>query len=510
VIGPPAARPRWGRRPTAIVLLALVVGAAGSATLPLDDHEALVAQTAQEMRDRHDWLVPYFLGKPRLNKPPLSYWLVAGLAEASGSPRVTPWQARAPSILGGAGVVALTMSIALVLADAEVAAMAGVIALSSVGLFRSTHSARPDMLYAFWCTAMLVAFVRAWPAHLLWLGAALATLTKGPQVPAMLLAAMVIAERRRGSTWRALGRRLRPLTGLALVLALTVPWWWAVSRTLGGRGLAGTELAGSLLTPSWSKLLDPYFFYRPLALLLPSLVILPVAVAWRSWPRDARAALGMLATFAIVPAIAFSFGPQRRPHYMLPTLGPLSILLALVVRAVFERVRTGGRPRWIPVAVMLLWTVTITVEVALGGSKRLWSSERWAMADLGELAARAIPSTMPLVALGPGVAAPSYYAARPFRTVRSVTRLTGVLERSADGLVGLLTERRLLQRLPPDVDVTILAAAPSGHDEFVLARLAPRRGLTPSQAGARVSSAARTASAAASPLRMQSGMPTPR
>jgi 4-amino-4-deoxy-L-arabinose transferase-like glycosyltransferase len=492
------------------VLLALVVGAAGSATLPLEDHEVFVAQTAQEMRDRHDWLVPHFLGKPRLNKPPLSYWLVAALAEASASPRVTPGQARAPSVLGGAGMVALTMAIALVLADAEVAAMAGVIALSSVGLFRSTHSARPDMLYAFWCTVMLAAFFRAWPAHLLWLGAALATLTKGPQVPAMLLAAIVIVERRRGSTWRALGRRLRPLTGLALVLALTVPWWWAVGRALGGRGLAGTQLAGSLLTPSWSKLLDLYFFYRPLVLLLPSLVVLLVAIAWRSWPRAAGAALGTLATFVIVPAVAFSFGPQRRPHYMLPTLGPLSILLALVVRAVFERARAGGRPRWIPGAVMLLWMVTITIEVVLGGSKRLWSSERWAMEDLGKAAARAIPSTTPLLAFGPDTAAPSYYAGRPIRTVRSVTRLTTALERSADGVVGLLTERRLLERLPPDVDATILAGAFSGDDEFVLARLALRRGLPPSQAGAGASRASSTASAAASPLRMQSGMPTPR
>ena len=508
--GPPAARPRWDRRHTAIVLLALVVGAAGSATLPLDDHEVFVAQTAQEMRDRHDWLVPYFLGKPRLNKPPLSYWLVAGLAEASASPRVTPWQARAPSILGGAGVVALTMMIALALADAEVAALAGWIALSSFGLFRYTHSARPDMLYAFWCTAMLAAFVRAWPAHLLWLGAALATLTKGPQVPVMLLAAIVIVERRRGSTWRTLARQLHPLTGLALMLALTVPWWWGVNRALGGHGLAGTQLAGSLLAPSWSKVLDFYFFYRPLALVLPSLVILLMTIAWRCWPRDARNVLGALATFVIVPAIAFSMGPQRRPHYMLPALGPLSILLALVARSVFEKARTATRMRWIPVAMMLLWTVTIAVEVALGGSRRLWSSERWVMEDLGKLAARAIPTTTPLLAFGPGAAAPSYYAGRPIRTVRSVTRLTAALERSSEGVAGLLTERQLLERLPRDLDVTNLGEALSGRDEFVLARLALRRGLGPSQARGAASSASSAASAAASPLRIQSGMPTPR
>jgi len=457
------------------VLLALVVGAAGSTTLPLDDHEAFVVQTAQEMRDRHDWIVPYFLEKPRLNKPPLSYWLVAGLAEVTASPRVTPWQGRTPSILGGAGVVALTMAIALGLLDARAAALAGLIAASSLGLFRYTHSARPDMLYAFWCTAILAAFARGWHAYLLWVGAALATLTKGPQVPAMLLAAIVIVERRRGVTFRALAQRLRPLTGLALLCALTVPWWWAVDRALGGHGLAGTQLGGSLLTPSWSQVLDPYYFYRPLALVLPSLAILVVAVSWRCWPRDPRGVLGALAVFVIVPAIAFTCGPQRRPHYMLPALGPLSILLALVTCAVFERAHVASRSRWIPVAVKVMWAATIVVEVALGGSRRLWSAERWVMEDLGRLAGRALPRTTPLLALDAGAAAPSYYAARPISSVRSVTRVLAALERSPGERVGLLTERRSLERLPPDVAVTILGSGVAGKNEFVFTELARRR-----------------------------------
>src|SRR5690242_19850383 len=114
-----------------MVVLALLIGAAGAATLPLDDHEVLVVQTAQEMRERHDWIVPYFLGKPRLNKPPLSYWLVASAATVSGSARVTAWQGRLPSVLAGAGLVALTMAIALAWLDADTAALAGLIAASS-------------------------------------------------------------------------------------------------------------------------------------------------------------------------------------------------------------------------------------------------------------------------------------------------------------------------------------------------------------------------------------------
>jgi 4-amino-4-deoxy-L-arabinose transferase-like glycosyltransferase len=454
--------------------LALLIGAAGAATLPLDDHEVLVVQTAQEMRERHDWIVPYFLGKPRLNKPPLSYWLVAGAATASGSARTMPWQGRLPSVLAGVGMVALTMAIALAWLDADTAALAGLIAASSSGLFRYTHSARPDMLYAFWCTLMLATFACGWRTILLWFAAALAILTKGPQVPVMLLAAMVIVERRRGEPYRRIARRLEPVPGLVLLLVLTVPWWWAVHHALGGRGLAGTQLAGALLAPTWRKLFDPYFFYRPFALALPSAAVLLAIVLRRRWPADPSGVLPVLAVFVAVPALAFTLGSQRRPHYMLPTLAPLSVGLAMMAAAVLD----GRRLR---IAAAVLCAATITIEIGFGGTPALWSRERWVMEELGRLAARTLPPTTPLVALGPGRAAPSYYAGRPMRAVRSMPRLAAVLERSPRGEVGLLTERRWLAKLPRDTQVTILGNGVVGPDDFVLATLGTPEGVAVSQ-----------------------------
>ncbi|HSR53312.1 MAG TPA: glycosyltransferase family 39 protein [Acidobacteriota bacterium] len=41
-----------------------------------DANEAFYVQTPQEMLQRGEWIVPYFNGEPRLNKPPLAYWLV--------------------------------------------------------------------------------------------------------------------------------------------------------------------------------------------------------------------------------------------------------------------------------------------------------------------------------------------------------------------------------------------------------------------------------------------------
>ncbi|MFN3421835.1 MAG: ArnT family glycosyltransferase, partial [Armatimonadota bacterium] len=44
---------------------------------PLIGDEAYYARVPIEMRERGDWIVPYFNGEPRYKKPPLMYWLVA-------------------------------------------------------------------------------------------------------------------------------------------------------------------------------------------------------------------------------------------------------------------------------------------------------------------------------------------------------------------------------------------------------------------------------------------------
>jgi 4-amino-4-deoxy-L-arabinose transferase-like glycosyltransferase len=179
-----------------------------------------------------------------------------------------------------------------------------------------------------------------------------------------------------------------------------------------------------------------------------------------------------LAAFMVVPAIAFTVGPQRRPHYMLPALAPMCILLALVVCTVLEAARTSPRGRWIRGAVGMVWAVTITCEVALGGSALLWSKERFVTAELGTLAAQAFSPSTPLFALDTSAATPSHYARRPVRAVRSMTRVTAALVTAPEQTVGLLTERRSLERLPPDVSARIVGSgAVDAENDLVLVEL---------------------------------------
>lgn len=110
---------------------------------------------------------------------------------------MAPWEGRLVSVLAGGGLVAISGALGTALASPAIGLMAAAIAASSYGTFYYTHSARPEMLYAFWCALGLLGFVRAWQATDperrkrwvlgMWVAYALACLTKGPQLPVMLV-----------------------------------------------------------------------------------------------------------------------------------------------------------------------------------------------------------------------------------------------------------------------------------------------------------------------------------
>ncbi|MFO1350975.1 MAG: phospholipid carrier-dependent glycosyltransferase [Gammaproteobacteria bacterium] len=332
-----------------LLILATLVAVVDVVHLPLDDHEVFVAESAQEMHDRGDWIVPYFNGQPRLNKPPLNYWLAAAAAWLTGDlAHIQGWHARAPSVLGGLGMVLLTLYIGVRLYDRQTAWLAGLIMASSAGFLMYTHNARPEMLYSFFCTAGIAAFINAWQADdqsrrqrwsawSMWLAFALATMTKGPQLPLMLLAAMVIFLRTQRLLWARIARILRPLSGFAIIAVLCVPWWWALHLRLGGAGLRGSQLSGSELRPIWPPTL--YYLYRPLQQILPWLVLLPGAVL-APWRKPGVTPARLLGLLIIVPALILCLG-RLRWFYLLPALAPMCLLLAASAVSLF---RASGDP----------------------------------------------------------------------------------------------------------------------------------------------------------------------
>lgn len=321
----------------------------------LELHEAYVVETASEMTARGEWVVPYFNAEPRLRKPPLSYWLTAIVGRATHEEgRLHPWHGRLVSAMAAVGLVGLVAWLGVTLYDRPTGLLAGTMAATTQGIFHYAHSARADLLYAFWFAVALAGLVRVWRAAdadrddgvgvvLVWTAFAAATLTKGPQLPAMLLVAHGVWAWREGGSARRAFARLRPVAGLALWAALAAPWWLAMELRLPA-GLGGTELSGSLLRPG---LPGADYLYRVPQLLAPWSLLLPAvaALAWRG--PDGRTTR-WLAAVAGIPVLMLSLGSQQRAFYVLPVMAPFLLGIAAGTRAVVSRSGVAsGLDRWV-------------------------------------------------------------------------------------------------------------------------------------------------------------------
>ena len=78
-----------------VMLLSAVSASWTLSSRPLNNHECFVSVTAREMLESGNWVMPTCNGENRLQKTPLSYWLVAGLAKITG--RVDEFTTRLPS-----------------------------------------------------------------------------------------------------------------------------------------------------------------------------------------------------------------------------------------------------------------------------------------------------------------------------------------------------------------------------------------------------------------------------
>ncbi|MGD9602609.1 MAG: ArnT family glycosyltransferase [Gammaproteobacteria bacterium] len=522
----------------ALSLLSVLIGTVRLAMVPLDSHEIFVAGTAREMLARRDWIVPHFNGAPRLNKPPLSYWMTGAVAALAGAPpEVAAWHARAVSVLGGVLLLGATLATGVLVFERATAAVAGALLTTSAGMFSFMHDARPDLLYAGFTAVMLAG--TAWSAYgrgprarafvggagLVWLAFACATLTKGPHVPALALLGIAMALRRERGNWRAVRTVLRPLGGITLAAVLCLPWWVLLDARLATIAVESTQLGGTLLAPRLSRLGDPYYLYRPLQLVLPWLPLAGFALAWWGWAGATRRALPSHAGFVLWPllvvCLGLSLGRQYRYFYFLPLLGFLCLGAAVALRAAFTRWPRGALATlglqavavvacagWVVQhadsvrAGVLAWLAAGGVAAAVAVSRRyatpawrvfaalcvamagvwpaaaltgaLWNAERYGAHALAQTAAAALAPTTPLVALEVSGTIYVYYAGRPVQELADASRLAGLLAESPDGQLGLVTRDTRRADLDAEYIVEELGRYRRGDGDDVLLRLAPR------------------------------------
>jgi 4-amino-4-deoxy-L-arabinose transferase-like glycosyltransferase len=316
----------------------------------VEPDEGRYAEIPREMLASGDWLTPRLNGFKYFEKPPLQYWLTAAgyavLGVGTGSARL--W----PALLGllGAGVAAL---LAARLYGPAAGLRALLVLLTSLLYLAMGHILTLDMAVSVFLFAGVACLVLAqrgraeWSRarRWMWLGwAALAAATLSKGLIGVVLPGMAVLLY---SAWQrdwALWRHLELGRGLALLLALTAPWFVAVS--VHNPGFAWFFFVHEHLqryTTDVHQRGEPLWYFVPVLLLgtLPWCgallrVLLRPGFPWRRG-AGGFSAERFLWVFAVVTFVFFSAGDSKLPPYILPMLPALAVLAAPRLAAQRER-----------------------------------------------------------------------------------------------------------------------------------------------------------------------------
>lgn len=401
----------------------------------LSYHEAFVAQGAREMLDSGTWAYPTIGGRPWLEKPPLPWWLVAGLGRIAGG--VDEWVARFPSALAAALLVLGVSTVATRHYGPGIGLLAGAIQATTVWTALRGRLADADILLAClltWAVAALDRMIgddqgagasttwRRWRwAFFVLLGSA--SLVKGIAFGAVLLAAIAGVAVLWGRDWSSARRLIFPAGAVAaIVLSLAWPAAMILRHGPGALVLWMTHVTDRLAARPTEFAGEPWWQYA-LSILLQAMPWTPLAMtgAWHSL-RRATAGRGvrrdgdgmrpdsipaavvagdrLLWAWSAAPLVLLSLATVKNAHYAIAAQVPWSIWAALGLSRLAGRLVRRGRS---PVRLRRL-AVAGFAAIGLACGLGAWAlgpridrrGVEWAFY---ESAARRIPPEAPVVLL---------------------------------------------------------------------------------------------------------------
>ncbi len=399
-------------------------------TPPVDRDEARFAQASRQMFESVAWpadrldparhagglAIPMVQDRPRLNKPPLIYWLqtTSAWAFTGGRPEHDAiWMYRVPGVLCALGTILLTARLGRSLAGREAGFLAGLVLAVSPLLVLDAQQARADQLLVFivlvqqgvlWHvyrrsdlgglsspdgtpTSTRASAVGIGPPLAFWAAMGLTILTKGPIGP-MIAVLTVLTLGLTTGRWHWV-RDLRPMLGVLVLAAMVLPWVLLVADSLSRRAGAGL-IAGlaELARTAWSESagraggsrehpwLPPGVHAVMLVLMFwPGSMLTALAVRrawararahgerWRDWSRGCRPEAFLLAW--LVPSwVVFELAGAKLPHYPMPLYPAVAIITASGLAAAARGDLPGLRDRAARAGVIVWGGVGVVIGVA--------------------------------------------------------------------------------------------------------------------------------------------------
>ena len=347
----------------------LLFHVAGTWSLPLIDRdEPRFAEAAREMRERGDYIVPYFNNQFRFDKPPLTYWFQVASYRFFGE---NDFAARFPTAVAAALVALLLFAWGKRVRDERAGWWAAIIFTLSLQTFIHGKAAVADMwlvlfvTLAHWAgwelgtnterrTSNAEHRIASWWVTF-YVSLALAFLAKGPigWTPLLTVAIAQGFVRREG-----FAARFKFVRGVLLMLALVCLWGIPALLQTHGEffrvGIGKHVVERSIVTMEghgassiWMYLaLLPFYFITVFVSFFPWSIKLPAL--WKNLRTNRDGTDQFLLAGAVIVFGIFTFVQTKLPHYTLPAFP----LLALLVARRFDSLRLS---KSLPIAMSAIY-----------------------------------------------------------------------------------------------------------------------------------------------------------
>lgn len=341
--------------------------------------EERYAASAAEMASTDDWTMPRVLiddaWVPFWGKPPLQTWMTAMSLNTFGR---TEWAARVPGLIAGALLIMLVVVLGRRLFGAATGWLAAAIVASSLTFFVHWGAVILDTTSAALVTLAFTSFLFAidcdlswktrWFGYVFFLALGLELLAKGPILVIFTLVPIGIwSIWTRSHEWR----RLPIWTGIMLVVAVAAPWYLLAEMHSPGflQYFFINEHILRFLRPDYGDLYGSAHVYPRgtiWGMLLLGILPWPLIVfGWKSRSEHAvrsghsvrsghvrslvdREIIYLLLLWGLCPGVFFTMARSISPTYVLPGIGGIAILAAVLIRRAFH----AGRLRYLGVAMI--------------------------------------------------------------------------------------------------------------------------------------------------------------
>ncbi|WP_276362756.1 glycosyltransferase family 39 protein [Daejeonella sp. H1SJ63] len=299
--------------------------------------EAKNAECAREMLVNDDFIVPFFNGQLRTDKPPLHYFFMALSYKIFG---VSAFSARFFSGVFGALTILITFLFARRYISEKAAWLAALVLLSSLHFNFQMRLSVPDPYLIFFMTSSFMSFyvfmtegAKKW-LWLMYVCFGLGLLTKGPiaiALPGLIILLFLILSKQ--FSWKFVASMNMPL-GVVIVLAVALPWYWLNYEATNGLWTEGFFLKHNLKRFSDTMEGHGGFFLLPLVMVIIGLLPLGVfciQALFHAWKERANKALLYSLCIVLGIIVFFSFSQTKLPNYTAPAYPFIAILIAFLL-----------------------------------------------------------------------------------------------------------------------------------------------------------------------------------